>query len=138
MDSAVFLGAHVAPTYDVATYLLREWSQEFVPGSHQYLLTVLSIWWAFGQLIGSLVSNNVFRTHVSRLSFWVLDCLASHREFLLPNYDHSNCVPTLRKSRMALFPIHDGRAHVLTLDLTLLCIHPLREPEVPHGPRPRC
>lgn len=29
---------------------------EFIPGSHQYLLTVLSIWWAFGQLIGSLVA----------------------------------------------------------------------------------
>ncbi|KAF8192100.1 MFS general substrate transporter [Pholiota molesta] len=29
---------------------------EFVPATHQYLLTVLSIWWAFGQLIGSLVA----------------------------------------------------------------------------------
>jgi len=29
---------------------------EFVPVSHQYLLTVLSIWWAIGQLIGSLVA----------------------------------------------------------------------------------
>ncbi|KAI0260637.1 MFS general substrate transporter [Gloeopeniophorella convolvens] len=29
---------------------------EFVPASHQYLLTVLSIWWALGQLLGSLVA----------------------------------------------------------------------------------
>ncbi|KIY52391.1 MFS general substrate transporter [Fistulina hepatica ATCC 64428] len=29
---------------------------EFVPGTHQYLLTVLSIWWAFGQLVGSLIA----------------------------------------------------------------------------------
>ncbi|KAF8798674.1 MFS general substrate transporter [Phlegmacium glaucopus] len=29
---------------------------EFVPVSHQYLLTVLSIWWAVGQLIASLVA----------------------------------------------------------------------------------
>ncbi|KAI0086900.1 MFS general substrate transporter [Irpex rosettiformis] len=29
---------------------------EFIPSSHQYLLTVLSIWWAFGQLIGSLIA----------------------------------------------------------------------------------
>ncbi|KAG7443370.1 MFS general substrate transporter [Guyanagaster necrorhizus] len=29
---------------------------EFLPKSHQYLLTVLSIWWAFGQLLGSLVA----------------------------------------------------------------------------------
>lgn len=29
---------------------------EFIPGSHQYLLTVLSIWWAVGQLLGALVA----------------------------------------------------------------------------------
>ncbi|EKM59977.1 uncharacterized protein PHACADRAFT_138348 [Phanerochaete carnosa HHB-10118-sp] len=29
---------------------------EFVPASHQYLLTVLSIWWALGQLVGSLLA----------------------------------------------------------------------------------
>ncbi|TFY62020.1 hypothetical protein EVG20_g6853 [Dentipellis fragilis] len=29
---------------------------DFVPSSHQYLLTVLSIWWAIGQLLGSLVA----------------------------------------------------------------------------------
>ncbi|KAH9841718.1 MFS general substrate transporter [Rhodofomes roseus] len=29
---------------------------EFIPASHQYLLTVLSIWWAVGQLVGSLVA----------------------------------------------------------------------------------
>jgi len=29
---------------------------EFVPVSHQYLLTVLSVWWAVGQLIASLVA----------------------------------------------------------------------------------
>ncbi|PBK66828.1 MFS general substrate transporter [Armillaria solidipes] len=29
---------------------------EFLPKTHQYLLTVLSIWWALGQLLGSLVA----------------------------------------------------------------------------------
>ncbi|KAI0754771.1 sugar transporter [Daedaleopsis nitida] len=29
---------------------------EFVPGSHQWLLTVLSIWWAIGQLVTSLLA----------------------------------------------------------------------------------
>jgi hypothetical protein len=28
---------------------------EFIPATHQYLLTVLSVWWAIGQLLGSLV-----------------------------------------------------------------------------------
>ncbi|GJE87464.1 MFS sugar transporter [Phanerochaete sordida] len=29
---------------------------EFIPASHQYLLTVLSIWWALGQLVASLIA----------------------------------------------------------------------------------
>ncbi|KAN0109710.1 Major facilitator superfamily domain containing protein [Russula decolorans] len=29
---------------------------EFIPSTHQYLLTVLSVWWALGQLLGSLVA----------------------------------------------------------------------------------
>ncbi|KAG8862219.1 hypothetical protein FRB96_001798 [Tulasnella sp. 330] len=29
---------------------------EFLPGTHKYLLTVLSIWWAFGQLLASLIA----------------------------------------------------------------------------------
>ena len=29
---------------------------EFVPGTHQFLLTVMSIWWAIGQLLGALVA----------------------------------------------------------------------------------
>ncbi|KDQ10969.1 hypothetical protein BOTBODRAFT_35738 [Botryobasidium botryosum FD-172 SS1] len=36
---------------------------EFIPGSHQYLLTVLSIWWAFGQLIGSLIAWPLIANH---------------------------------------------------------------------------
>ncbi len=28
---------------------------DFVPGTHQYLLTVLSIWWSIGQLVADLV-----------------------------------------------------------------------------------
>ncbi|KAF9805967.1 hypothetical protein IEO21_08879 [Rhodonia placenta] len=29
---------------------------DFVPGSHQYLLTILSIWWSVGQLIASFIA----------------------------------------------------------------------------------
>ncbi|THH06850.1 hypothetical protein EW145_g3805 [Phellinidium pouzarii] len=29
---------------------------EFIPGTHQYLLTILSIWWTVGQLVGALVA----------------------------------------------------------------------------------
>jgi hypothetical protein len=29
---------------------------EFIPGSKQYLLTFLSVWWAIGQAVGSLIS----------------------------------------------------------------------------------
>lgn len=40
---------------------------EFIPGSHQYLLTVLSIWWAFGQLIGSLVNYSTLCIPLTKL-----------------------------------------------------------------------
>lgn len=29
---------------------------EFIPGNKQYLLTFLSIWWALGQVVASLVA----------------------------------------------------------------------------------
>ncbi|MCJ1402347.1 hypothetical protein MMC11_005567 [Xylographa trunciseda] len=29
---------------------------EFLPGTHQYLLTVLSVWWAFAQLLATLIA----------------------------------------------------------------------------------
>ncbi|KAF5335322.1 hypothetical protein D9611_011779 [Ephemerocybe angulata] len=55
VDSAIFLGRSLRA--DIVTRLTTMSSlAEFVPASHQYLLTVLSIWWAFGQLIGSLVA----------------------------------------------------------------------------------
>ena len=38
------------------THVCTDGHTEFVPASHQYLLTILSIWWAFGQLVGSLVA----------------------------------------------------------------------------------
>ncbi|KAG8216949.1 hypothetical protein J3R82DRAFT_7230 [Butyriboletus roseoflavus] len=53
VDSAVFLGSsrhfHFARVHQLSL-------PEFMPASHQYLLTILSIWWAFGQLLGSLVA----------------------------------------------------------------------------------
>jgi hypothetical protein len=54
VDSAVFLGISVVALAPVL--FMSGVFPEFIPASHQYLLTVLSIWWAFGQLLGSLVS----------------------------------------------------------------------------------
>lgn len=42
---------------------------EFVPREGQYLLTVLSIWWAFGQLLGSLVSGFFFILYLRMLHY---------------------------------------------------------------------
>lgn len=64
------LAAGGAPSFESLTAFVTLWSigvggnlpvdsaifLEFIPGSHQYLLTVLSIWWAFGQLLGSLIA----------------------------------------------------------------------------------
>ncbi|KAB5589069.1 MFS-type transporter [Ceratobasidium theobromae] len=62
--------AAASPTFVVLSVFAALWSigvggnlpvdsaifLEFLPGTHQYLLTILSIWWAFGQLLGSLVA----------------------------------------------------------------------------------
>lgn len=56
VDSAVFLGTQVhAPLPLRAHADAAPPCADFVPGSHQYLLTVLSIWWSAGQLVASLV-----------------------------------------------------------------------------------
>jgi len=55
VDAAVFLGKatnFLSRIVMISQYVL---SADFVPGSHQYLLTILSIWWCFGQLLGNLV-----------------------------------------------------------------------------------
>ncbi|KAJ6615120.1 major facilitator superfamily domain-containing protein [Mycena sp. CBHHK59/15] len=70
ITGAFALAAGGSPNFITLTSLAALWSigvggnlpvdssifLEFVPASHQYLLTVLSIWWAFGQLLGSLVA----------------------------------------------------------------------------------
>jgi hypothetical protein len=54
VDSAVFLGKEEC-LHLVLMIVMR--LVEFIPASHQYL-TVLSVWWAFGQPLGSLVENS--------------------------------------------------------------------------------
>jgi hypothetical protein len=58
VDSAIFLGKILAPRLHISQNTNLQ--AEFCPASHQYLLTILSIWWAFGQLLGSLVSLSFF------------------------------------------------------------------------------
>lgn len=61
VDSAVFLGKRhlLFATLLFPVLYTNVTPIEFVPASHQYLLTVLSVWWAFGQLIGSLVRPDI-------------------------------------------------------------------------------
>lgn len=59
VDSAIFLGKLCASIS--WSLVITFFHAEFIQASHQYLLTVLSIWWAFGQLLGSLVSLQLCR-----------------------------------------------------------------------------
>ena len=52
VDCAVFLGNAALPIINGLTMYTPP---DFVPGSHQYLLSILSTWWCFGQLLGNLV-----------------------------------------------------------------------------------
>ena len=54
---------------------------DFIPASHQYVLTFMSIWWTFGQLFASLVCVSLFSSIPSNIS--LLGCLAAHRKLLV-------------------------------------------------------
>lgn len=58
VDSAVFLGAS---SFQLLGHLAccaetQQLCVDFLPSSHQYLLTILSIWWVIGLFLGSVVS----------------------------------------------------------------------------------
>lgn len=81
VDSAVFLGASIPPMTESIYYLKP--GTDVVPSTHQYLLTMLSIWWAIGQLLGSLVSL-AYRSYPKPCySTRSVDCMAAHRKLLL-------------------------------------------------------
>ncbi|PPR01165.1 hypothetical protein CVT24_006130 [Panaeolus cyanescens] len=70
LTGAFGVAAGASPNFEILVVLASLWSLgvggnmpvdaaiflEFIPSSHQYLLTVLSIWWTFGQLVGSLIA----------------------------------------------------------------------------------
>lgn len=51
VDSAVFLGV----LHSLSTAIELTNFPDFIPGSHQYLLTVLAVWFCLGELLASLV-----------------------------------------------------------------------------------
>ena len=51
VDSAVFLGM----PHPLNTTIELTIFPDFIPGSHQYLLTVLAVWFCLGELLASLV-----------------------------------------------------------------------------------
>ncbi len=57
VDSAIFLG-EPSGIHGLKSYV-KLFRAEFLPSSYQYILTVLSVWRAFGQLLGSLVCGLV-------------------------------------------------------------------------------
>jgi hypothetical protein len=73
---------------------------EFVPVSHQYLLTVLSIWWAVGQLIGSLVGIQML---------WIFSLPSSFLHYrLLGHYWETSLVHSLLELSVYHLKIKDG------------------------------
>lgn len=63
---------------------------EFIPGNKQYLLTFLSIWWAIGQVIASLIA--VSQGHTDR-----------PRSLLLADIRSGSSLPTMDVSDVSAF-----------------------------------
>lgn len=83
---------------------------EFIPASHQYLLTVLSIWWALGQLLGSLVDLSI-RSLLMVLADLNLGCMASDCKLLLSHNYPTFSLSEILKPRVAILLVHHGRTH---------------------------
>jgi hypothetical protein len=121
VDSAVFLG--LSPSSPIWTLDSRNSFPEFIPASHQYLLTVLSIWWALGQLLGSLVG--LFLLPSFPLPHLRLGCVAINRQLFLPDNLSPFSMSALREPRLALLPLRNGWPHARPLRASLLCLPPL-------------
>ncbi|KAJ7890154.1 MFS general substrate transporter [Mycena olivaceomarginata] len=121
---------------------------EFVPASHQYLLTVLSIWWAFGQLLGSLVawplignfsctppscpraSNQGWRYFLFAMGGLMM-LLWAVRFFVFKLYESPKHLMGIGRDEDAVAVVHDVAAYNgKTSHLTL---EDLRSQEVGHG-----
>lgn len=94
---------------------------EFIPSTHQYLLTVLSIWWALGQLLGSLVGLLSLFSHTVQAPEPNTGCMAADREFLLPDHVAALSVSALRESGLAVLLVHHGWPHARPLCTSFLC-----------------
>ncbi|OJT03819.1 hypothetical protein TRAPUB_5524 [Trametes pubescens] len=79
---------------------------EFIPPTHQYLLTVLSIWWAFGQLVSSLVAWPLF---VNFSCASAANCpRASNQGWRYFLYAMGGLMTLLFFLRFALFHLHES------------------------------
>ena len=89
--------------------------------THQYLLTVLFIWWALGQLLGSLVGFLFPFSHTVPVPEPNTGCLAADRKFLLSDHVSALSVPALRESGLAVLLVHYGWLHARPLCASFLC-----------------
>jgi hypothetical protein len=100
VDSAVFLGLLILCLFNHVRNINA--CTDFIPASHQYVLTFMSIWWTFGQLFASLVCVSLFSAIPSN-SLSLLGCLAAHRKLLMrANWP----MLALRQHGLALFCYH--------------------------------
>ncbi|ORX38077.1 MFS general substrate transporter [Kockovaella imperatae] len=115
---------------------------EFIPGPHQYLLTFLSVWWAIGQVIGSLISW-VFLAHYGcptppagefcsresnmgwRYAYFCMGALMiflwAIRFFVLPVYESPKFLASVGRDEEAVAVIHkiakrNGTTSSLTIE----------------------
>ncbi|ORX35168.1 major facilitator superfamily domain-containing protein [Kockovaella imperatae] len=131
---------------------------EFIPGSHQYLLTLLSVWWAIGQVVGSLIAwaflakygcdtppAGEFCSRSSnsgwRYTFYTLGAMMIvlwvGRFFLLPVYESPKFLASIGRDQEAVDTIHliakrNGKVSSLTLDDLRSAAEPYLDPEHQH------
>lgn len=108
---------------------------EFVPGSHQWLLTLLSAWWSFGQLVASLVAWG-FISRYSCTTDTTQPCPSSENQ----GWRYTLCVSFVlfggRKMAESLFKLYVGRYDVLDVPRSLRRFQPAGIPKILDRERP--
>jgi len=93
---------------------------EFLPVSHQYLLTVMSVWWSVGQVSMFFKAPCI---RVANKGSCKCGCLAFGGKFLMLICRR---VQKRRQHGVALFALRDGRVDTVDVHPALLRFRPLR------------
>lgn len=124
VDSPAFLGKKDV----IYIFKTNLFALEFIPGSHQYLLTIQTMWWSLGQLIRSLVRM--------RWVFALIRCTNTpYAGRMAPDFQvflfFCSGLRKVRQYGLEIPSLRAWRVHFLPLGMSFLRLYLVRKSTVP-------